>query len=77
MSSQSVILRPRPYALISGHLLLLPLLPQRRELKPLPSEVWTQIFQHAIFRDGALDVRLAQVLLTICKAFKVRRHTTE
>ncbi|KAF9469673.1 hypothetical protein BDZ94DRAFT_1151715 [Collybia nuda] len=67
--SQSILLRPRPYAQFSGTLLLLPLLPHRKPVKPLPSEIWTAIFAYALQHDGE-EPSLAAPLLRVCKAFK-------
>ncbi|KAF9556402.1 hypothetical protein CPC08DRAFT_93941 [Agrocybe pediades] len=67
----SVLLRPRPYETSSGALLLLPLLPQPEPLKPLPSEIWANIFMFSL-ASSSNDKRSkpwAWALLTICKAF--------
>ncbi len=69
MSPATTLLRPRPYARLSGELLLLPLLPLRRPIKPLPAELWRQIFALALLDDD--NSILARSLLTVCKAFKV------
>jgi hypothetical protein len=55
----------------SGALLLLPLLPQRRPLKPLPSEVWTKIFRYTLHPNSSRPTSRTS-LLTICKVFTVR-----
>lgn len=71
-----VYLQPRPLALASGKLLLLPLLPRRRPFRPLPCELWTEIFELVLsaYDDQELhycyDARLG--LLLICRALKVR-----
>ncbi|KAF8665296.1 hypothetical protein AX16_000317 [Volvariella volvacea WC 439] len=66
----SILLRPRPYAKLSGSLLLLPLLPQPRPLKPLPAEVWAEIFQWVLRFDAKTKEGTAWSLLATCKAFK-------
>lgn len=71
MSTQSILLRPRPLNHYSGTLLLLPLLPYRKLSKPLPSELWTEIFSFALFSEGKSST-LARNLLVVCSAFKVR-----
>ncbi|PPQ79855.1 hypothetical protein CVT25_002911 [Psilocybe cyanescens] len=72
----AILLRPRPYANFSGTLLLLPLLPQPKTLKPLPSEIWTEIFAFAFTgysgRSGAKP--WAWSTLTICKSFNELIH---
>ncbi|KAF8641190.1 hypothetical protein AX17_000825 [Amanita inopinata Kibby_2008] len=68
MSAGNILLQPRPYAQISGKLLLLPLLPLKKPSKPLPAEIWYQIFAYALVGDE--NGTLAQSLLTVCKAFK-------
>jgi hypothetical protein len=70
MNTERIFLYPRPYAQQSGQLLLLPLLPHRKPLKPLPSEIWTVIFAYALQYDG--NTAFASPLLRVCKAFKVR-----
>lgn len=69
MSTDTILLQPRPYARVSGRLLLLPLLPLKKPIKPLPVELWHQIFALALLDDE--DTILARSLLTVCKAFKV------
>ncbi|KAG1757829.1 hypothetical protein EDB19DRAFT_68241 [Suillus lakei] len=75
----AVLLYPRPLARYPGRLLLLPLLPHRPPLKPLPSEIWSRIFVQALFEDGQ-DVqshnahdnlrRSCLSLMLVCKGFK-------
>jgi len=69
-----VYLQPRPLCLVSGKLLLLPLLPRRGPLKALPCELWTQIFELvlAAYDEHAHDAlyRLKLNLLLVCKALK-------
>lgn len=72
----SILLRPRPYAKCSGTLLLLPLLPRRKSLKPLPSEIWTEILAFAILlygtgNESSLMRKWGWSLTTVCKAFSV------
>ncbi|TFK77489.1 hypothetical protein BDN72DRAFT_46323 [Pluteus cervinus] len=66
----TILLRPRPYARLSGALLLLPLLPQPTPLKPLPGEIWTEIFRCALQSDPQDIGETTRTLLTVCKAFK-------
>ncbi|PFH52338.1 hypothetical protein AMATHDRAFT_46456 [Amanita thiersii Skay4041] len=68
MSTNTVLLHPRPYALVPGKLLLLPLLPLRKQVKPLPVEIWYHIFTFALHADE--HAVLARSLLSVCKAFK-------
>lgn len=72
---EAVLLYPRPLARSSGRLLLLPLLPHRPPLKPLPSEIWSNIFIQVLFGDDqdpqAHNVlRLCSSLMLVCKGFK-------
>src|ERR1700722_3060704 len=74
-SSEKILLRPRPYAQSAGTLLLLPLLPRKKPLKPLPVEIWSDIFAFAFSRD-ADDAyktvgRRRLSLLLVCKNLKV------
>lgn len=71
MGSATVLLHPRPYAQRSGKLLLLPLLPFRKPLKPLPAEVWGEIFAFAVASGGREVTTWALSLLIICKSLKV------
>jgi hypothetical protein len=71
MTTESIILKPRPYARYSGSLLLLPLLPQRPPFKSLPFEIWTEIFKFSL-NSGTRHLRRS--LLTVCKIFHVRGH---
>lgn len=77
--SSKIILQPRPFAQVSGRLLLLPLLPHKRPLKPLPSEIWWKIAGEVLGTTGTDNeqanttpnsARLA--LLTVCKGLNVR-----
>ncbi|KAF8899136.1 hypothetical protein BD779DRAFT_1666859 [Infundibulicybe gibba] len=62
-SDLNILLKPRPYARASGELLLLPLLPQREPFKPLPSEIWTEIFK-ALRLDIALPVVYSKIYIS-------------
>ncbi|CAA7268031.1 unnamed protein product [Cyclocybe aegerita] len=44
----TILLRPRPYERFSGSLLLLPLLPEPKPVKPLPAEIWSDIIAFAL-----------------------------
>jgi len=73
-SAETTILRPRPFALYSGSLLLLPLLPPRKPLKPLPAEIWAEIFASALAYNKASREPApawAWSLAAVCKAFHV------
>ncbi|KAG1749757.1 uncharacterized protein EDB91DRAFT_1235223 [Suillus paluster] len=74
-----VLLYPRPLARYPGRLLLLPLLPHRPPLKPLPSEIWSHIFVQAVFEDDQDAqshishknvLRSCSSLMLVCKGFK-------
>lgn len=76
----AVLLRPRPFAKSSGRLILLPLLPQRPTIKPLPTEVWTRILGHVIadydlqkdqHPSGSNAATLKRDILLVCKTLKV------
>lgn len=76
---EAVLLYPRPLARYPGRLLLLPLLPHRPPLKPLPSEIWSRIFVQALFEENQ-DAqphsrhnnlrRSCLSLMLVCKGFK-------
>ncbi|KIJ65066.1 hypothetical protein HYDPIDRAFT_89048 [Hydnomerulius pinastri MD-312] len=51
--SETILLCPRPLARYAGRFLLLPLLPHQPPLKPLPSEIWTNIFSLAVFATAS------------------------
>jgi len=78
MTTEIVLLNPRPLARSSGRLLLLPLLPERPHLKPLPSEVWSKIFIEAIEltserpNSGSKEhfTPTALTISRVCKSFK-------
>lgn len=77
---EAVLLYPRPLARYPGRLLLLPLLPHRPSLKPLPSEIWSRIFVQALFEDDQdtqshnahnnFIRRSCLSLMLVCKGFK-------
>ncbi|KAG1839219.1 hypothetical protein DFJ58DRAFT_908071 [Suillus subalutaceus] len=76
---EAVLLYPRPLARYPGRLLLLPLLPHRPPLKPLPSEIWSRIFVQALFEDDKdaqshnahSNLRHSCLsLMLVCKGFK-------
>lgn len=79
MSTESILLQPRPFAQVSGRLLLLPLLPHKCPLKPLPSEIWWKIAGEVMSLSGveleiegrAVDNHTRLALLTVCKGLKV------
>jgi len=76
MSTESILLRPRPYARSGGRLLLLPLLSPKPQSKPLPPEIWYDILGYVFYRDaedsqtvvGKESSKLS--LLTLCKSLK-------
>ena len=76
--SAEIILQPRPFAQVSGRLLLLPLLPHKRPLKPLPSEIWRKIIGEVLgtTRTDAErpDNSERVALLTVCKGLYVRMN---
>ena len=78
MSTESILLNPRPYAQVSGRLLLLPLLPHKPALKPLPSEIWWKIIGEVLdcggqdfWRGNGIPNSARLALLTVCKRLKV------
>ena len=50
-----VLLSPRPLAAVPAAFLLVPLLPIKRPLKPLPAEVWAKIIRMAIEAEEDID----------------------
>ncbi|KIK70563.1 hypothetical protein GYMLUDRAFT_103208, partial [Collybiopsis luxurians FD-317 M1] len=67
MSSQTMLLHPRPYSRSPSALLLLPLLPMKQSNVTLPPEIWGQIFE---FVDtGQNSAHLLSVMF-VCKRFK-------
>ena len=72
-NAHRVLLRPRPYARVSGALALLPLLPHRTPPRPLPSEVWAKILAYLFDEYKARRQQNAErSLLLICKTLTVR-----
>jgi len=76
---EAILLYPRPLARSSGRLLLLPLLPHRPPLKPLPSEIWYSIFMQVLYGDDQNAqshttyynaLRSCSSLMMVCKGFK-------
>lgn len=49
--SETILLCPRPLARYGGRFVLLPLLPLKPPLKPLPAEIWARIFFLALPAD--------------------------
>ncbi|KAH8111905.1 hypothetical protein DFH11DRAFT_1512447 [Phellopilus nigrolimitatus] len=43
VENEKVLLRARPYARYAGHFVLVPLLPKRTPLQPLPAELWRKV----------------------------------
>ncbi|KAI6008402.1 hypothetical protein F5J12DRAFT_828519 [Pisolithus orientalis] len=73
--SDTLLLCPRPLARCAGRLLLLPLLPQRPPLKPLPSEIWSEVFSFVLSESLAANpladrARLCMSLVMVCRSFK-------
>lgn len=68
-STDTVLLRPRPYARYAGVLLLVPLLPQQKPLKALPAEVWAKIFAYVLASGSNEGV--SWWLAEVCKPFHV------
>lgn len=66
-----ILLRPRPYARLAGTFVLLPLLPQPKALKPLPSEIWTEILAFAFCDENADTTLWSWSFLTVCRSFAV------
>ncbi|KAJ7455913.1 hypothetical protein B0H11DRAFT_2066257, partial [Mycena galericulata] len=62
-ATQSILLRPRPYAQRAGSFMLVALLPPPKPAPSLPSEIWTGIFEF-------LGIEALWSLLTVCKLFK-------
>lgn len=73
--SDTLLLCPRPLARYAGRLLLLPLLPRRPPLKPLPSEIWSEVFSFVLLQSIATNpsvdkARLCMSLAMVCRGFK-------
>lgn len=73
MTTDRILLRPRPYARSAGALMLLPLLPTKTPVRPLPVEIWTRIFAYVLKGDpdNVFNFESRLVLLLVCKTFKV------
>ncbi|KAF9654116.1 hypothetical protein BDM02DRAFT_3133598 [Thelephora ganbajun] len=73
---QPIILHPRPLQRNGGSILLVPLLPYRKTATPLPTEIWTKIFENVYYGDEVdptpnVRRRAEQYrrdLLLVCKA---------
>ncbi|KAJ7292745.1 hypothetical protein C8J57DRAFT_1110797 [Mycena rebaudengoi] len=63
-ATQSILLRPRPYAQYAGSFFLVALLPPPKLLPSLPSEIWAEIFAFVAKSQAVWP------LLTVCKSFK-------
>lgn len=70
-SSETILLQPRQYAQHPGKLLLLPLLPVPKPTRPLPIEIWSEIFIFAAASSGRDVTTWSFSYLTICKSLKV------
>ena len=68
--AEVILLQPRLYAQRPGKLLLLPLMPFKRPSKPLPSEIWGDIFALAVVGGGREATKWAFSYLTICNLLK-------
>ncbi|KAF7347363.1 hypothetical protein MVEN_01492100 [Mycena venus] len=66
-TTQSILLRPRPYAQHAGSFFLVALLPPRKVVPALPSEIWSAIFEFVAIQPGLQPL---WSLLTVCKLFK-------
>ncbi|KAJ7492093.1 hypothetical protein FB451DRAFT_516219 [Mycena latifolia] len=66
-TTQSILLRPRPYAQYAGSFFLVALLPPPKPVPSLPSEVWAEVFKSAAIQSGFPAL---WTLLTVCKLFK-------
>lgn len=55
----TVLLKPRPLARYAGSFVLLPLLPKRPPLKPLPAEIWGTVIRMAIEETNVNEYRAA------------------
>lgn len=76
-----VFLKPRPLALYPGSFALLPLLPKRPALKPLPSELWSKVFTFVFMGEQVRKVDATErrrvtrsnwTILFVCKRWMVR-----
>ncbi|KAF8204458.1 hypothetical protein K438DRAFT_1579891 [Mycena galopus ATCC 62051] len=62
-ATQSILLRPRPYARRAGSFFLVALLPAEKTVPSLPSEIWSAIFEF-------VAVQQLWSLLTVSRPFK-------
>ena len=63
-SKEDIVLCPRPYARHAGHLLIVPLLPRKAPLRPLPFEIWSKILMMAFAAEDKDEDRRAICLKT-------------
>ncbi|KIJ21981.1 hypothetical protein PAXINDRAFT_95433 [Paxillus involutus ATCC 200175] len=73
--SETILLCPRPLARYAGRFLLLPLLPHQPPLKPLPAEIWSNIFSLALSADTSGEpctnvFSWCVSLMLVCKYFQ-------
>lgn len=73
-SETTVLLRPRPYARFAGILLVVPLLSGPKPLKPLPAELWVEIFAY-VLEDALCATEHALKLGNVCRTFHVCPHS--
>jgi hypothetical protein len=79
-----ILLTLRPYAKASGRLKLVPLLPERKPMIPLPAELWAQIFESALeleddgkpertdkLKARSKRIKMGMNILLTSKSFKV------
>jgi hypothetical protein len=69
-SVTTILLRPRPFAKYAGVLLLVPLLPEPKPLKPLPAEIWAEVFSYVMESECSGDT-WSWSLIHVCKSFYV------
>lgn len=76
-----VFLQPRPLALYPGSFVLLPLLPKRPALKPLPAELWSKVFTFVFMGEQGRKVDATErrrvmrsnwKIMFVCKRWMVR-----
>ncbi|KAF9535877.1 hypothetical protein CPB83DRAFT_780161 [Crepidotus variabilis] len=68
-STDTIFLQPRPYARLAGMLLVVPLLPGPKPLKPLPAELWAEIFTHALEDGSSAVTQRTSTVGDVCKSF--------
>jgi hypothetical protein len=68
-----IYLSPRPLAAQAASFILVPLLPSPLPVKQLPAEVWSVIFEYALFakEDGACESGRARQLMCLNKCMRV------